>query len=56
MSSFDTLDIYSKQITSAFSSLESIIKQSAADESTEENLNDQFSEELKSIQTTVHYI
>jgi hypothetical protein len=56
MSSFDTLEIYSKQIINAFTNLERIIKQSTGKEILEQELNDQFTEELKNIQGSVNYI
>lgn len=53
MESFATLEIYSKQITSAFKNLEAIIKQGSQSPLEKEELVEQFTGELKEIQTTV---
>ena len=53
MNNLDSLEIYSKQISTAFTKLELIIKDGSSDNLDKIDLNYQFNDELKEIQSTV---
>ena len=54
MSDLQTLEIYCDQISSAFSKLETIIKEASSNIIDVDELNEEFSDQLKQIQSTVN--